>query len=176
MKHISYNYFRPFFYFNRLFAFFIIISLSLTFMLMSLEEFSIEMFFLKFFIVFFMIMAIGVLVEFSSKGEYINPLDCYSVQGFVKSFLEVCELEGVNKAKNYLLKYDNKSKKFIQKNLHNRKYFISTIKKEKKTFIVTLIDEKKFFEYFFIKFFVRKAIIKLYIHKKGNSFEIIRCS
>jgi len=175
MKKISNNYLKPQHYYNRLFFFFLLLSISLTitFNHADLSLISIDTYLLQTIIFFFLLMTISVFIEHFHKGDYISPIEVYDVEMFFKNFqkdLYKSEL------KNYIHKYDYKTKQNIENIVLRKKvkFFLSTIRKESDVYELTIINEYKFFQYFLIKFLVKKAIHKLFIKKIKNEFKIIR--
>lgn len=173
MKHLLFKYYRPLHYFNHLLTFFIIVALSLAIPLTYFQKETVEYFFLNFLILFFLLLVLATMVEFFSRGDYIGPLELYDIQVFYKDFYDAA----INKKsllKEFFLTYDQKSKdRFIKVLPRAHGFLLSSIKKQNNVYEITLIDEKKLFEYFFLKFLVRKAIHKLYVKKIKGEYKII---
>jgi len=176
MKKIVYNYLKPQNYYNRLFTFFMIISISLTFALVGFDI-DFEVFLLKFFVICFLLLAISVFVEMFNHGEYMSPIEVYDVEFFFNEFMMSVYDGRRRRQLTFFNKYDHKSKKKFD-NLFdkNKRYLLSTIIKHDKVYELTFINEKKMAEYFLFKFLIRRAIHRMEIRKIKNQFKIVRFS
>lgn len=173
MRKISHNYLKPQHYYNRLFIFFAIISVSLTLSLnRGINWDYIDFFLLQVVVFFFLLMTISVIVEHFKKGEYMGPLEIYDVEHFFKKFQHSVYTGDIEK---YIHKYDHKSKANLENVLNKKmKFFLSTIRKIDGVYELTIINEHKFYQYFIIKFLARKAIHKLYVKHEKGGFKIAR--
>ncbi len=174
MRKITHNYLKPQHYYNRLFIFFLIISITLT---LTLNRWDLNLDFLDKYLLqatifFFLLMTISVFIEQFHKGEYMGPLEVYDVENFFKKFQKAVYTNDVNK---YLHKYDHKSKLNLEHILTKKtKFFLSTIRKIDNVYELTIINQHKFYQYFLIKFFAKKAIHKLYVKIEKGEFKIAR--
>lgn len=170
----SHIFVKPQNYYNHLLTFFFIISFVLTLTLSIRLGFSgLEIFLLQFFVILFLLLSIGVLIEFYNLGEYMNPLETYEIQHFIYSFLDTYHHK--KSVEDYFNKYDAKTRKNLIKLLdRDRVYSLSSIRKYKRTYQVTLLDERKVFRYFLIHFFLGKIIYRVHIQKHNDSWKIIR--
>ena len=172
-KRTNYNYTKPSNYYNHLLTFFAIISLTLTFSLVKFEIESIEIFFLKFIIIIFLLLFISVLIEFFYRSEYMNPIEIFKVENFSNKFLK-----SISKNKDYekyFNKYDTKSKKKINKIFDKKSnFYLSSIRKHKKIYEVTIINEKNLLVFLISRFFGRTGVHKLFLENQGKKFKIIR--
>ena len=107
----------------------------------------------------------------------MDPLEIYDVEHFFNEFIRIAYKSGVQEREKYFNKFDLKSKDKFHKIFDKKnRYLLSSIKKEKESYELTIINEKKLFEYFFVKFFVKRAIHKLYVKKLKGELKIIRFS
>ena len=172
MKRIHYNYLYPPFYFSRLFFFFIGLSVLLTLQLIFLTSFTSSDFLTLVIVLLFLLLSIGVLVEYSKKGEYMSPLEKYDVMGFVQELLE--SKRNREKLNDFFLRYTQKPKKSYEKlTSRNTYYMISTISKQGQYYEVTLLDQAQILRYFFIKFLSKKATLHLRISKIDGELKVI---
>lgn len=174
MKKVIYNKTKPVNYYNHLLTFFAFTSfvLALTLVNFIIDDFL--LFLLKFIILFFLLMLISVMLEFFYRGEYISPITFYNLEHFFNKFL--LEIGRDGHYEKFFNKYDFKSKKAFKEifHKHKNKFFLSSIRKKNGLYELTMIDEIKFLEFFFIKFFVRKGVHKLYVKRIDGKFKIIR--
>lgn len=179
MKKLIFNYLKPQNYYFRLFIFFTIITLILAFSMGNFKLVDFDLFVLRFFLIYFLLLFIAVAIEFLHSGEYISPLKIYDLEFFFNSFLK--DLKENKKHldiifENYFNKYDSKSKQILKKLFSSRYkiYFLSSIRKEKGVYILTFINKLTLFRYFFIRFFIKQGIHKAYIKEINHNFKIIR--
>lgn len=171
MKKINHNHLKPNNYYTRLFIFFTIISLSLTFSLIGFTLENLDLFLLKFIVIFFLIMCIASFIEFFNHGDYMSPLEVFDIDNFFNNLLNDIKLE---KTKYYINKYNYKTLKNFNTIFKSKKsFFLSSIKKQANTYELTFIDKNKFYKYFIFKFLIRDAISKMIIKKIKGKFKII---
>jgi len=166
------TYIKPQNYFNKLFIFFTLISLSLTLSLIGFDFSNMDIFMLKFVIIYFMLLSIAVFIEFYNLGDYMGPLEIFDVENFYLEFIN--NIKDANKLE-FVHKYDYKSKKVLEKlQKENAKYFLSTIKKKKKMYEITFINQKKMAGFFIVKFLVKNPMHKAFVTRNKNGFIIHR--
>lgn len=175
MKRVIYNKLKPTNYYNHLFTFFGFMSIVLTLTLVGFTEtFSIELFLLKFIVIFFLLLFISVAIEFLYKGEYIAPHTFYDLEIFFNEFLD--EIHELGHFEKFFYKYDAKSKKRFNRifKKHKINFFLSSIRRHGNTFELSFIDEVKMMEFFFVKFLIKHGVHKMEIKKFNGKFKIIR--
>ena len=172
MRKISYNYIKPQNYYNHLLTFFTFVALSLTFSLVQFNIEYLEIFFLKFIIILFLILFVSVLIEFFYMSEYIGPIEIYNVEKFINRFLKKIHVKDHSKFFN---KYDIKSKKKFEKIFNSKDdFFISSIRKHKQIYEITIINQRDEFLFIIARLFGRKGVHKLFLENHGKQFKIIR--
>lgn len=175
-KRLFHNYLKPHHYYSRLFTFFMIVSVLLTLTLVQFTIESLDLFLLKVIVIMFLILVIAVVIEFFSGGEYMNPLEIYDLEYFYGNLFYDFLLQDKSFSQNFL-KYTSLESRFIQTFSPKRRYFLSTIRKQGDgVYLLSVIDERKLFEYFFVKFLVRKAVHKLTVKKFKGGYKIIHIS
>lgn len=173
MRRISYNYLKPQHYYNRLFTFFSLISISLTFALVGFVIDDVELFILKTFLVFFLLIMFAVLIEFYTRGEYMSPLEVYDIENFYNNLASDYGSTRFEH-KHYFNKYDHKSKKKFFETFHGKdNYILSSIKKEGEVYTLSVIDIRKMLLFQFFRFLIRKAIHKVHVKKFKHSYKVI---
>lgn len=172
IKKINYNYLKPQNYYNRLFTFFFIAAFMLTLTLVGFSISDFEDFLLKLVVILFLLMLIAVLIEYKNRSEYMSPLEVYDVENYYKRFYL-----SIRDGKNmdlFFHKYNIKTKRKLDPFIRKRSNFVlSNIRKENEVYEITVIDINKLAAFHFLKFFIRKAIYRIYVKEFDGSFKII---
>lgn len=178
MRKLVYNYIKPQNYYNRLVTFFAFVSISLAFSLVGFRVDDLDIFLLKFLIIFFFLISFAALLEFYYSGDYMGPLEVYDVEYFYKNLILEFRTSKEFDFHKYFHKYNLKCKESFCKVYDNRKvYTLSSIRKLNGTYTITVINANRMpiFSIPLIRFIVaRGAIHKLYLKKFDNEFKIIK--
>ena len=172
-RRLTHNYLRPQNYYNRLITFFLIMSILLTFSLVRFTITTLDFFFFKILVIFFLLIMISVMVEYFYKGEYMSPLEIYDVEVFYNIVYEDMNFD-TNDLNHYFNTYDLKTRKTFNKIFRKgRKYILSSISKRDGIYEIVIINDRKLLQFFFVRFLLGKAMHKLFVKKVKGDFKII---
>ncbi|MFW5705095.1 MAG: hypothetical protein ACOCXG_04615 [Nanoarchaeota archaeon] len=174
MRKLNFNYLKPQHYYSRIMTLYMFIALSFTIFLVGFSFSNLDVFLLKFIIILFELICLAVLIEFFSRGEYMNPLEYYDVEFFFDEFIGKV-MKNSESAKNYISKYNSKALKTAKKIFlnSNQRFCLSSVKKKGKYYHIIFFNEKKLFYFYFLKFLVYKPLHKIVVLRTNGKFKIV---